>query len=623
MVKIHKKGSQIMSGGNKNRVQDNKRNKGNKNRANEEKFRYSLIPILAILCVLPFIVYLKIYDAKLSDFAWFPNNEKVMDLFLYYKQWFFVIITAIMTIILTLKLIKERYSFKVEILYIPLIVYAVFSLGSSILSKYANLSFFGSFDQFESILVVLGYCITVVFVTKFINDEKDIQVVMKYLVIQTLIMSMLGIAQFAGHDLFMTKFGHDLIVPDSIQNMQLQMNFEKNRVYLTLFNPNYVGVYTSFLLPIFLVLIFFSRNLWERIIYAISIIGLLTSMIGSRSLSGMIGLVISVLCICIFMWRYLWKKRFVAISVIVLLCIIIIGLNQYSGHMLSNKALSALHIQKSEYALTSMETLGDGIHLTYNGNEMTIQYGIAQDMTGSFVLIDKDGQFIASVYDSSTNSYACADERFIGLTFGVSNKGAGIFFIQEAGLQWEFTNQSGDGQYYYVNALGKLDKMVTADSVIFTGYESLASGRGYIWSRTIPLLGKYMIFGSGQDTFVTAFPRNDYLNYIRAGYGTQILTKPHNMYLQIGVQTGLVSLFAFLVFYGIYFITSVRLYIKGKFDNYYAQVGVAVFIGTISYMVTGFTNDSSITTAPIFWTLLGLGIVCNKLVGHSSGKSMV
>lgn len=595
----------------------NKEYKRKKNNAHEERFRYYLIPILVTLCVLPFIVYLKLYDPGLRQFAWFPDDEKMMDLFLYYKQWFFTFIAAVMLVFLTTKLVRERYSQKIEIIYIPLFVYAIFALGSSILSKYASLSFLGSFDQFESIFVVLGYCITIIYITKYLNDETDIKVIIKYLVVQTLIMCLLGITQFTGHDLFITKFGHSLIIPDALQNIELRVNFEKNRVYLTLFNPNYVGVYTSFLLPIFLVLLFFTKEIRDRIIFSISIIGLAICMIGSRSLTGIIGMTVSILFILIFLWRYLWKKRFIVIPVIILGCITIVTLNQFMDHMLSNKAISALHIQKNQYALTALETRDDGIHMTYNGNDMILQYFISEDMTGAFVLTDKDGKFIDSVYDSSTNSFACTDERFVGITFGLSNKGAGIFFIQEAGLQWEFTNQTGDSQYYYVNGIGKLDKMITADSAMFTGYESLASGRGYIWSRTVPLLKKYVILGAGQDTFITVFPRNDYLNYVRAGFGTQILTKPHSMYLQMGVQTGLISLLAFIIFYGMYFVSSVRLYMKGKFENYYAQVGMAIFIGTISYMITGLTNDSSITTAPIFWTLLGVGIVCNRMAGNT------
>jgi hypothetical protein len=73
----------------------------------------------------------------------------------------------------------------------------------------------------------------------------------------------------------------------------------------------------------------------------------------------------------------------------------------------------------------------------------------------------------------------------------------------------------------------------------------------------------------------------------------------------------MLSLIAFLVFYGMYFVSSFRLYIRSRFDSYFEKSGVAIFIGTVAYMVTGLTNDSSITVAPIFWTLMGVGIAIN------------
>ena len=109
------------------------------------------------------------------------------------------------------------------------------------------------------------------------------------------------------------------------------------------------------------------------------------------------------------------------------------------------------------------------------------------------------------------------------------------------------------------------------------------------------------------------FPQQDYVGLYNYGYGDQLLTKPHNMYLQMGVQTGVLSLIAFLVFYAMYFISSLKLYIKGKFKSYYAQVGVAVLVASLSYIILGIANDSSLTVAPVFWSLIGLGIVVNKL----------
>ena len=92
------------------------------------------------------------------------------------------------------------------------------------------------------------------------------------------------------------------------------------------------------------------------------------------------------------------------------------------------------------------------------------------------------------------------------------------------------------------------------------------------------------------------------------------------MYLQIGVQTGLISLAAFLLFYLMYAFQSIRLYIRGRFDSFAAQAGVGIFIGTVGYMLCGISNDSMLVVSPVFWTLLGLGFAANAMVKKQNAE---
>jgi len=123
-----------------------------------------------------------------------------------------------------------------------------------------------------------------------------------------------------------------------------------------------------------------------------------------------------------------------------------------------------------------------------------------------------------------------------------------------------------------------------------------------------------MIKGSGPDTFTLIFPQDDYIGLENNGFKGSIVSKPHNLFLQIGIQTGVISLIAFLVLYLIYFIQSIRLYVKNKFESYSAQIGVGIFLATIGYMIGGITNDSTITVSPIFWILLGIGFAMNQKI---------
>lgn len=311
------------------------------------------------------------------------------------------------------------------------------------------------------------------------------------------------------------------------------------------------------------------------------------------------------------MRRYLIKMFYITVPVIIVLIIGGVIISSSTDHILLNKIKRAITITKSEPVLSDMQTTADGISITYNKNVMRVQNNINQNGISNLTAIDSDNNSIPTYIDPSTGTYQILDDRFSNIQMASIDNASGAFCILIDGKQWNFYKDNTDDDYYYINRYNKLDKMITAPSSIFTGYERFATGRGYIWSRTIPMLKKYIFLGSGPDTFTMAFPQQDYYNLYLNGYGTEILTKPHNMYLQMGVQTGVLSLIAFLIFYLMYFVSSIKLYIRGQFNSFYAKFGVAVFIGTVSYMVTGLANDSNICISPIFWTLMGVGIALN------------
>ena len=572
---------------------------------------YYIIPLIITLCIIPFVVKLTFYNPYFSGFTWFSNSESQADFFLYYKQWFFVATTSVMTLIIIIKAFFDRKSIQFVMNFIPLVVYAILALVSSIASKYASFSFTGSFEQFESVFALVGYCITVYYAFLFIKSEHDIKIIFQLMVISVFIMSLLGVFQSLGYDFFATELGKKLIVPDLYRNsIQLDFTFGLKRVYMTLYNPNYVGVYVALVAPVIAVMLLFEKNRKYVILSAVTLIGLIICIVGARSLAGMIGIGVASITIVIFMRRPLIKKYYITAPIIIVLVIGLIVTNVRSDNFFVDKLFNSLTIHKTEVTLTDLHTEEDGIALTYREKSVKIKYMNEAGLADSFEVSDELNQLLPLDYDDSTNTYRIIGDNLEGITLGMNSEIDGVFYVEIQGYQYMFTNQYEDMTYHYLNRYGKLDKMITAPSTLFTGYESLATGRGYIWSRTIPMIKDYIILGSGPDTFTMTFPQQDYMNLSRYTKN-ELLTKPHNLYLQIAIQTGFLSLLAFLTFYGMYFITSIRLYIKGIFNSYYAKAGIAIFVSTISYMVAGLTNDSSICTAPVFWTLIGIGIAAN------------
>lgn len=606
---VQNSNKQVNKGLNKKVI--NKSNKYN-NEADNQKKNYFLIPIIFIIVVLPLIVRLKYYDPNMSQYPWFGGVNSRPDYFLYYKQLFLIGTSVIMSLIIVIKAYNNRRSIRFAPIFIPLSVYAILALISAIFSEYASFSFSGSFEQFESVFALLGYCIITYYSFLFFNSEHDIKVFINIIIVAALIMSFIGILQYIGHDFYGSEFGLDLILPDKYrEGASLELNFGESRVYLSLYNPNYVGVYTAFIVPILIVIALFFKNIIVKIFSIISAIGLIICLIASQSLAGFLSIAVAGLFIVLLAWRYLLKRIYITVPIVALLVVSLFVLNNQTNRILEGKLLNMFNNTGAIYKTTAMDTNDDNVSLTYGGNQLFVEYTVNDDQTVTITPYDDKIQQVEGTYDIATNLIQLTDERFQGITIGAVAS-SGIFNINVEGRQFNFTNQTEDGTYYYINYTGMLDKMITAPSAIFTGYEAFASNRGYIWSRTIPLLSKYIIFGSGPDTYTLAYPQNDYLNMIQSGFDNAILTKPHSLFLQMAVQTGVLSLIAFLAFYAIYFISSIQLYFKGRFKSSFSKIGFAIFVGTVSYMVSAISNDSCIATAPIFWAVIGIGIAVNS-----------
>ncbi|MBE6058933.1 MAG: O-antigen ligase family protein [Clostridium sulfidigenes] len=570
-----------------------------------------LIPILFIVTILPLIVKFHGYDTRLSGFSWFASYDQNVDFFLYYKHWIFVSLAFIMALVVIIKSYLNRSFLNFLPIFVPLAVYALLAVLSSIFSEYRSFSVTGIMEQFESIFALLGYCLVVYYIFLFVDTEKDIKIIITSLIIGVLILSTLGLSQYLGHDLLAASFGFTTKV-------------EKNRVYLTLLNPNYVGVYVSLVLPVLIILASFNRKIWKLPIYILAISGMIICLVGSSSTAGVIAIIAALLFALIINLRHLLKYFYISVPVLCLVIGILITFNNKSDDYLTKQVMKLTNIQKSEANLTNIQTLDDEIVITYKNNPLHIRFFVYEDGSYFFDLVDSENNPVMANYEvMDEEPLTILDDRFNGfvLTPTVYN-GNYAFIIKIDGHEWAFTNQTEDNSYYYINYYGKLDKIYTAPSALFTGYERYASGRGYIWSRTIPLLSKNILLGTGADTFALEFPQQDYVNLYNYGYGdSQLITKPHSLYLQIGVQTGVLSLIAFLVFYLMYFLSSCKLYIKNDYNTYYSKVGFAIFIGTLSYMIASISNDSMITVAPVFWVLIGLGITINHIEKKITAKS--
>lgn len=590
----------------------NKYKNGNhKNKVTETRTRtesmFLLLPLILIVTVLPLIVKAHSYKTGLSVFDWFSITDEFTDFFLYYKQWFFVAICGAIVCIICFRAFIDKKTIRFSPIFLPLGLYAFLSLLSTVVSKYSKFGFTGMFEQFENVFCLIGYALVVYYAFLIIRTEDEVRLMIDALAVGALLVCSIGAFQAFGLDIYSANY---------------EITMAKGHTYASLYNPNYVGVYTSFLIPMFFVLLINAKKRYQHILYSLVLLTSVISLFGSQSKAGFVGIIIAACFILIFLRKTLLKKWKIILPIVFIMIASFFVVNKINHNTYINAIKNALHITKQpEPALTSIETKEDGIYITYKGNTLIATIDVIDNVL-SLQAVDLDNNSIDYTLAEDGITYLFTDERFAGITmFPALHNEMYAMGINIDNTNWYFTNFTESGEYQYFNRYGNLSPIKTPETAVFNGYENFATSRGYIWSRTIPLLKDYIFLGSGADTYAIAFPQYDYVGFHNYGYMEQLLTKPHSLYLQVAVQTGVISLLAILAFYMMYFIRCIKLYMNDTTNHKLVSMGIAIFIGTISYMVSALTNDSSIAVAPVFWVMIGVGVAINEIVKRNQFDS--
>lgn len=596
----------------------------------EEKFPLGLLlPIIAFLAIIPLITMMHNYNNNLGQFEWFTTYTDVTDFFLYFKMvWIIITCGYLVFCLIYLFFAVEKNPIWIKQL-IPIAVYCGLSLLSAIASKYSYFSFHGIFEQFESVWVLLGYGLMVYYSFFIMQSESALKRTMNWFMIGIAIMSFLGLSQAFGHDFFQTEFGQSLIKPSTYKE-ELVFNFEKGRPYMTLYNPNYVGFYAALTIPVLLTLIFAVKKLWQRIASAVLLVAVVIILFASQSRAGIIALAVSLIVMLLCMRKVFIKNWIIAASGIVLIIAAFFAVNAMNNNVLLNRLQGMFTSEAEYYPLKEIQTNENDVTVVYQSAEQNaaengkttkndqLVIKMLQDKNGAdyFELTDGSGKEVgfALAEDGVTNNIT--DPRFPFSFAAVQDDSFHGFEITIDGNAWYLSNlmnTEGQSGYYCRGGNNAMMKLATIkESVPYLDkHYKLANMRGYMWDRSIPLLKKYFFLGSGPDTFIIAFPNNDLVGMYNSGHINELITKPHCMYLQVGVQTGVLSLIALLIFFGWYLIDSIRIYWRCHYSEYMTFIGVGVLGAVIGYLILCLTNDSCVALSPIFYTLIGIGLGIN------------
>lgn len=587
-----------------------------------EPFSLMTIPILLTLALLPLVTQMCTIESHVEEFFYGGDVSKNYDAFLYMKGIALLILAGTMLVILIGCWFVDREWPKLGIAFIPLAVYALFVVISSVRSEYQEFAMKGVDSSYQSMCILLAYCILTVYSYVMVRSEISVKRIFNWWMLGIFLLICLGITQMFFKDFWSTWLGRHILLPIKDWGMNLEFKFESGRVYLAQFNPNYVGGLAVMIILPFSILALFEKGK-KRWLFLLIAVGMFLCLLGSQSKNGIIALVLSAMLMLVFFRKKVIKYWPIALVSGVVLIGSIVGMDFARDHFIS-KALKASwttlttqkkSVQDEKSKLEDIQTTDDSVIVYYDGNELRVQFAY-NDVENNmlFRVSDQNGEEIAYTDEDGDGIYNLEDERFKTITLrGGMQRGVPIFALNIGGTWWGFVNKVGDGGYYYVAANGGFMKIIKAESAIFTNKGSLGSGRGYIWARSIPLLKETILIGKGADNYSAYFPRDDYVEAWKNGYYAKTISTPHNMYLQIGINSGVISLIAFLAFFVIYFVDCIKLYWKEDFQHFLPQVGISICLAVFAYMLTGFLNDMMVCVAPVFWCLMGIGLAVNRL----------
>lgn len=598
-------------------------------------------PAVVALAIIPTIMYVTLVSSQLIDTYRYFRGTETGDGYLFldiYSQGKAFAVVVIAIIMMALALLCCVYLFKrIEkrsLVFVGLsVVYVLMTLISALCSEYREIALWGQYDRAEGFFTTACYFVIFLFTMYSFKTTKNFRYVVFALFFCVGVNTILGIFQFTGNNLESKDWFFNLILDRKYADaISIDPTRTSRSLLGALYNYNYVGSFTGLVIPLFSTMAIFDKKILHKVFYIIFDMMALFMLMGSTVRSGVVAVVAAVVVGIFLFFRLILKRWKIAAASLGAAVLLVVGGNLITEGAFFRRVSTLLGdmiqvVAPAEERIDLFDTLPvreilhnkDGsVTLVTQGDEMNISFSEAENC---YVFTDKEGGEI-NVSDNS-GLITTADERYNRISFEVYSESDSLadgsvmymWFDDNAHSVLTFGLFGGKNIHLVDNKIADRIEPVNAEHIGFEGKELVGSSRGYIWSRTIPLLKNCILIGYGADTFAYVFPQQDFLakyySYAEGFYIT--VDKPHNLYLQIFISNGLVALIAFLGICLFYLIDCVRLYALKKEYRIEQIYGAAVMLAIVGYLTAGMFNDSVVSVAPMFWILLGVGCALNTI----------
>lgn len=593
---------------------------------------YSAIPLIFLVSVVPLIVYGKVTNLTGDYYKYWNGQSTSIDFFSYYKGIWTLVFVALALVVFIFKIHNKSIKIYKRAIYIPMCIYSVLVILSTIFSDYKEISLWGFVERYEGMIVILAYMLILFITINLIgNNKNSIKAIMIALICSATIIGIIGLFQYLGHDFFKSSTGKHLILPAQYQSMadKLKFQFGDKIIYSTLYHYNYVGSYMAMLFPMTFTMMLLIKNKVYKVILGFVSLLMFFNLILCHSRAGIVGGIVAIIILLINLRKFFIKNWKMSLCILLIGLVGLVGFNIYSKGMLLNRISSLFKDAENMTKSTNNNNLKN---IEIKDNKLLITSGDktikVENNSDKIIFKDSEDKIINTSINKENGQVIFSDKKYQNVNINIKDYSTSS--DKKYVLEFNINNFKTPFLAYkdtfkFINSKGEPVELKPVEKWGFEGKERLGSARAYIWSRSIPLLKHSIILGYGPDTFAAKFPQEDYIGKLIA-YDTPYMTvdKAHNLYLQNALNIGIIGLIAFLAMFIMYLVDCFKLYFKNDFEDFYSIVGLAILTAICGYLGAGFFNDSVVSVAPVFWVLFGMGVSINyKLKDDRIGKEKV
>lgn len=579
--------------------------------------RLEVLPLIFAFAVIPLIMGVKSFDAELSSYSWYAGyNPERIDIFLYWKNVFVVLTGILMAVILLIKyyinsqkplngLSKGRKP-----IIILLLIILVFETISAFSASPLVLSFRGSMEEFQSFPAQLSYIVFFIYAFEMLSDKEHIITFFRGASPFLAVLLTVGSLQRIGYDVFNTDLGKFWMSPF---NSGVNFTVGYKGPYMTFYNVDNNAMYFALLVP-FLIAMAFLLKSWIEKIWVFFLLFEACIVISWRDpLSLKIALAAAGGAFVLFLvFRgilLVGKKDGTRSLPRRIVCFVLFFAVVAGGLVFSARYVLS---DRSDYPIDAAETVMDKVRLYMSAKEgayIDIERGdesdgaykgyLLENNEGERIEVSKKGKFVLEGLGEGGRDLS-----------GTLSPGDGTVAVSLSGIRPITFADKGKNGFFWVKPTTQRQLRLKGEDAPYVKVfgRRFMSGRGGYFNATLGVLKDHIFRGTGSSAFITALNQD---NFRFMESRAPILSKPHNMYMQIWVEESFVALIAFLVLVFYLLWRAVRTFAYLPLKEH--PMGVALIFSIVGYMVAGLANDTNIVTGPVFWVLLGL--LAREIVG--------